>query len=152
MAEEKFVYMTKAGKTKKQEELNYLENEKRNEIDKEIQYAKSLGDFSENAELDAAKEKREKNEAAIMKLRSELENVKIIKADTYKVYDYDDEEEVEYTLVGSSETDVLNNQISDESPLGKAIKGKKAGEEVLVKASADYSYKVKILEVIKDRD
>ncbi len=147
---EQVTKLTKAGYEQKKKDLAYRENERRNEISEQIKYAKSLGDFSENAELDAAKEAENENEKEILRLKHELETATIIKATTYKVYDLVDKEEYTYTIVGDTEASILENYISIESPFGKAVTGRKIGDTVEVKLSATESYKVKILDINKE--
>lgn len=122
------------------DELTYLKGEKTEEIKKNLAYARSLGDFSENSELDAAKDEQGQVAARISELEELIKNAEIIdeseiKADvvnlgsTVIVYDYDMEEEVEYSIVGTNESDPLKGRISDRSPIGAAMLGKRAGDE-----------------------
>lgn len=122
------------------DELTYLKGEKTEEIKKNLAYARSLGDFSENSELDAAKDEQGQVAARISELEEMIKNAEIIdeseiKADvvnlgsTVIVYDYDMEEEVEYSIVGTNESDPMKGRISDRSPIGAAMLGKRAGDE-----------------------
>lgn len=122
------------------DELTYLKGEKTEEIKKNLAYARSLGDFSENSELDAAKDEQGQVAARISELEELIKNAEIIdesdiKADvvnlgsTVIVYDYDMEEEVEYSIVGTNESDPMKGRISDRSPIGAAMIGKRAGDE-----------------------
>ena len=122
------------------DELTYLKGEKTEEIKKNLAYARSLGDFSENSELDAAKDEQGQVAARISELEELIKNAEIIdeseiKADvvnlgsTVIVYDYDMEEEVEYSIVGTNESDPMKGRISDRSPIGAAMLGKRAGDE-----------------------
>lgn len=120
------------------DELEFLKGEKTEQIKKDLAYARSLGDFSENSELDAAKEEQGQVAARIAELEELIKNAEIIddiKADvvnlgsTVIVYDYDMEEEVEYSIVGTNESDPMKGRISDRSPIGAAMLGKRAGDE-----------------------
>ena len=151
--------VTEAGYQKLKEELDYLKNVKRREAAERVGEARSYGDLSENSEYDDAKNEQAKVEAQIAELEETIAHVKIVNNDdintnvaniglTVKVLYVEDDEEVEYSLVGSREVDVLNNKISDQSPIGKAIMGTKAGDNVTV----DIPYgriSLKILEVKK---
>ena len=116
------------------DELTYLKGEKTEEIKKNLAYARSLGDFSENSELDAAKDEQGQVAARISELEELIKNAEIIdeseiKADvvnlgsTVIVYDY------EYSIVGTNESDPMKGRISDRSPIGAAMLGKRAGDE-----------------------
>jgi transcription elongation factor GreA len=151
--------VTEAGYQKLKEELDFLKNVKRREAAERVGEARSYGDLSENSEYDDAKNEQAKVEAQIAELEETIAHVKIVNNDdintnvaniglTVKVLYVEDDEEVEYSLVGSREVDVLNNKISDQSPIGKAIMGTKAGDSVTV----DIPYgkiSLKILEVKK---
>ena len=139
--------MTQKGLDEKKKELNYRENEKRNEISEQIKYAKSLGDFSENAELDAAKEADNQNEKEILRLKHEIEYAVVIKATIYKIHDIQDKADYTYTIVGDTEASIEKDLISMESPLGRALAGHKVGDTVEVRLSATDGYKVKILDI-----
>lgn len=147
MAELKVTELTQEAYDEMVKELQLRKNEERNRISDQIKYAKSLGDFSENAELDAAKEEEANNEKKIAELEAILKSVKITVATTYKIYDYEDDAEYEYKLVGGAEASVLEGKISVDSPLGVALKGKKKGDDVFVKTSATDGYKIKILSI-----
>lgn len=125
------------------DELNYLKTVKREEIKEAIAVAKSFGDLSENAEYDEARTEQAKAEARITELEALVENAIVVdesKIDTsvislgstVVVYDEDEDEEIKYSIVGSNETNPLSGKISDQSPIGKALMGKKEGETVLV--------------------
>lgn len=139
------------------DELTYLKGEKTEEIKKNLAYARSLGDFSENSELDAAKDEQAQVAARISELEELIKNAEIIdeseiKADvvnlgsTVIVYDYDMEEEVEYSIVGTNESDPMKGRISDRSPIGAAMIGKKAGDEFIT-VTPGGELKFKILKV-----
>ena len=150
---------TPEGYQKLIDELNYLTQVRREEIKKDIAEARSFGDLSENAEYDEAKNEQAKVEAQIAELEETIAHVKIVNHEdintnvaniglTVKVLYVEDDDEVEYSLVGSREVDVLNNKISDQSPIGKAIMGTKAGDMITVEIPSG-SIKLKILDVRK---
>ena len=151
--------VTEAGFKKLKDELDFLKNVKRREAAERVGEARSYGDLSENSEYDDAKNEQAKVEAQIAELEETIAHVKIVNNEnintnvaniglTVKVLYIDDEDEVEYSLVGSREVDILNNKISDQSPIGKAIIGTKAGDIIKVDIPAG-SISLKILEVRK---
>ena len=152
--EEKFV-LTAQGYLDLEEELNNLKTVKRPEVIKALKEARAMGDLSENADYDAARNDQAQLEARIKELEYKLEHSEI--ADSAKgsdtinigstiVVKYDDGEEDEYMIVGSVEADPFNNRISVESPIGKAVLGHKQNEMVDVE-SPNGSYKVEIVKV-----
>ena len=143
MAESKKNIMTFEGLRALEEELLDLKVNKRKEVAGKIKEAREQGDLSENAEYDAAKDEQRDIEARIEELENLLKNVEVIDADdvsldTVKVgcrvrlFDVEYEEEVEYTIVGSTEADSQRGKISNESPVGAALIGKREGEVVVV--------------------
>lgn len=155
----KTIKITDDGLKKLQEELEYLKTEGRSDIAEKIRVARGYGDLSENSEYDEAKNEQAKIEARIVEIEAMLKNVEIIsdikgKAKTVmvgvkvKVYDEEYDEECEYRVVGSTEADPRDNKISDESPVGRALLGKKVGDEVIVEAPAG-EIKLKILGISK---
>ena len=146
--------ITQAGYDELLAELSYLENEKSPENSKKIQEAREQGDLSENAEYEAAREEQVKIVARIAEIKSILENSEVIEKDNKNktkiklesvvtLLDTEYNEEVVYTIVGPSEVDALENKISDESPLGVALMGKKKGETVTVNAPmGEIEYKI----------
>lgn len=131
------VILTYEGLKKLEEELEYLKTVKRAEVAEKIKQARAFGDLSENSEYDEAKNEQAFIEGRIATLEAMLKNAKVIDEEdikldqvsigcTVKVYDESYNEEVEYTIVGSAEADPMNNKISDESPIGKALLGKKS--------------------------
>lgn len=157
--EEKEVILTQEGYNKLEEELNYLKTEKRTEIAERIKIALGFGDLSENSEYDEAKSAQAENEIQISELEAKIRNAKIIDAkeiDTktvqignlVKVHDIEFDEDIEYTIVGSTEVSLAQNKISNESPLGKALLGAKKGDTVEVHAPAGIM-KYKILGIKK---
>ncbi|MBR3592458.1 MAG: transcription elongation factor GreA [Clostridia bacterium] len=155
----KAIKVTDDGLKKLQDELEYLKTEGRTDIAEKIKVARGYGDLSENSEYDDAKNEQAKIEARIVELEAMLKNVEIIKdikgaAKTVvvgvkvKVYDEEFEEEDEYHVVGSTEADPVNNKISDESPVGRALLGHKVGDVVTVEAPAG-DIKLKIVKISK---
>ena len=148
------VILTQEGYDKLEQELNYLKTEKRTEIAERIKVARGFGDLSENAEYDEAKSAQSENEAKITELEAKLRNAKEIDTKTVqigncvKLHDLEFDEDIEYTIVGSTEVNLAENKISNESPVGKALLGKKKGEVVEVDAP-DGIIKFKILAIKK---
>lgn len=151
------IYLTNEGFLEIEEELNHLKDVKRPEVIKALKDARALGDLSENADYDAARDEQAKVEGRIVELEKLLETAELIeKRDTDKVglgttvkimYDDDPEDVEEYRIVGSKEADPSNNKISNESPLAKAIMNAKVGETRVVE-SPNGNYDVKILEIM----
>ncbi len=159
MSEGQEVILTQEGLDKLEEELNYLKTEKRTEIAERIKVARGFGDLSENSEYDEAKNAQSENEQQIAELEIKIRNAKVIDSseidtkivqigNTVKLYDEEFEEEVVYTIVGSTEVNLEDNKISNESPIGKALLGRKKGEIVDVEAP-DGIIKFKILAIKK---
>ena len=155
MANTKEIYLTDEGLQNLKDELQNLKEAKRPEVIEALKEARSLGDLSENAEYDAARAAQREVEGRIKELEVMLENAVVIeKTDTDKVsigshvtVEYvDDDEQDEYTIVGSTEADPLQNKISNLSPLAIAILGKKVGETVKVD-SPNGSYDLKIIAI-----
>ena len=154
MAETKKKIMTFAGLRALEDELFDLKVYKRKEVAQKIKEAREQGDLSENAEYDAAKDEQRDIEARIEELEKLLKNVEVVgqdevDADTVgigsrvKLYDVEMDEEVEYTIVGSTEADALNGKISNESPVGAALIGSKVGETIVVETiSGDLEFKI----------
>ena len=139
--EEKEVILTQEGYDNLEKELEYLKTEKRSEISERIKVALGFGDLSENSEYDEAKNAQASNEIKIAELENKLRYAKIIdesEIDTktvqvgnkVKVLDMEFDEEVEYTIVGSTEVDLSQNRISNESPIGAALLGAKKNQVV----------------------
>jgi transcription elongation factor GreA len=157
--EEKEVILTQEGYNNLEKELNYLRTEKRAEIADRIKVALGFGDLSENSEYDEAKNAQAENEVKIAELENKLRYAKIIdekEIDTetvqigniVKVLDMEFDEKIEYTIVGSTEVDLAENKISNESPLGEALLGAKKNNIVEVNAPAGVM-KYKILSIKK---
>ena len=149
------VYLTNEGFLEIEEELSHLKEVKRPEVIKALKDARALGDLSENADYDAARNEQAQVEGRIKELEQLLEKAELIeKKDTDKVtlgvtvtikYDDDDDTE-EYRIVGSKEADPSNNKISNESPLAKAIMNASVGDVCDVE-SPNGSYQVTIVNI-----
>ena len=157
--EEKEVILTQEGYNKLEEELNYLKTEKRGEIAERIKVALGFGDLSENSEYDEAKNAQAENENKIAELENKLRYAKIIDeknidtetvqiGNTVRVLDEEFNEKIDYIIVGSTEVNLAENKISNESPLGKALLGAKRNQKVEVEAPAG-TLKYKILSIKK---
>ena len=141
MSEAKKYVMTYEGVKKLEEELEYLKTVKRKEVTEKIKVALGYGDLSENSEYDEAKNEQAFTEGRILQIENMLKNASVVDESeipagtvavgaTVKVKDYDFDEVVEYTIVGSAEADPMNFKISNESPVGKALIGRKIGDIV----------------------
>lgn len=159
MDEKKEVILTQEGYDKLEEELNFLRTEKRAEIADRIKVALGFGDLSENSEYDEAKTAQAENETRIVELEDKLRHAKIIdqkdiNTDTVqvgnivKVLDMEFDEKIEYQIVGSTEVNLAENKISNESPLGAALLGAKKNKVVEVNAPGGVM-KYKILSIKK---
>lgn len=154
---EQDVILTREGLEQLEEELENLRSVKRTEVKERLKEAIALGDLSENSEYDDAKNEQAFMEGRILELEKMIRNAKVIEDDVQqkgvvsvgaqvKVRDIEFDEISEYRLVGTVEADPMNNRISNESPVGKALLGHKAGEVVDVEAPAGV-IKLEILEV-----
>ena len=157
--EEKEVILTQEGYNNLEKELNFLKTEKRADIADRIKVALGFGDLSENSEYDEAKNAQAENEVKIAELENKLRHAKIIDekdidtetvqiGNKVKVLDVEFDEKIEYTIVGSTEVDLTENKISNESPLGEALLGAKKNQTVEVNAPAGVM-KYKILSIKK---
>ncbi len=156
MNNKKPILLTKEGYEEIKEELNDLINVKRPANIEAIKEARALGDLSENADYDAARNEQAEIEAKIKKLETILENVQIIESvstdevgvgTTVKIAYIDDEDDIDqYKIVGSQEADPFESKISNESPIAKALMGHKVGDIVSVE-SPNGSYEVKVIEI-----
>ena len=152
--------MTYEGVKKLEEELEYLKTVKRKEITEKIKVALGYGYLSENSQYDEAKNDQAFTEGRIIQLENMLKNAvvvdeseipkdKVSVGSIVKVMDYEFDEEVEYTIVGSAEADPMNFKISNESPVGSALIGKKVGDVVEVAVPSGVS-KFEVLEIRRD--
>ena len=159
MDEKKEVLLTQEGYEKLEEELNFLRTEKRAEIADRIKVALGFGDLSENSEYDEAKTAQAENETRIVELEDKLRHAKIIEqkdintetvqvGNIVKVLDMEFDEKIEYQIVGSTEVNLAENKISNESPLGAALLGAKKNKVVEVNAPGGVM-KYKILSIKK---
>ena len=154
MADIKKNLLTYAGLKKLEEELHDLKVVRRKEVAQKIKEAREQGDLSENAEYDAAKDEQRDIEARIEELENILKNAEVVVEDevdfdkinvgcTVKVFDVEFDEEMELKIVGSTEANSLKGKISNESPVGKQLLGKKVGDEVVVETEmGELRYKV----------
>ncbi|MFO7265804.1 MAG: transcription elongation factor GreA [Bacillota bacterium] len=156
---EKEVLLTREGLAKLERELELLKTVRRREVAERIRQALEFGDISENSEYDDAKNEQAFIEGKIMQLEKMLRNAKVIDeseieegvvslGSRVRLKDLEYGDEFEYIIVGSAEADPLNHRISNESPVGQAIMGKRKGTIVEVKAP-DGVIKYQILEVTR---
>ena len=152
-----FLAMVEEGKVEKEKHLDYLKNEKRKEVIEALKAARELGDLSENSEYDAARDAQRKLETEIAMLEETLRVAKIVETSNVKtdvvsvgtkvkLYDIEEEEEVEYSIVGTLESNPAKGLISNQSPIGIALMGKKKGEIVEINAPAGV-IQMKVLEI-----
>jgi len=158
---EQQVMLTEDGFEKLENELEYLETEKRREVAKRIKVAREFGDISENSEYDDAKNEQAFVEGRIQEIKNMLNNAHVVKNEevtdkkvnlgtTVMLHDLDSDEKISYTLVGSAEADPLNYKISNESPIGKAILGHVIGDEVTVETPAgEVDYEIISIKKVK---
>ena len=155
MGNKNTVYLTQQGLDDLKKELDDLINVRRPENIQAIKEARSLGDLSENAEYDAARNEQAQIEGRIKQLEKMLENVSIISevskdkvgiGNTVAIKYVDDDEEDEYKIVGSQEADPFESRISNESPIAKALFDHKVGDVVTVE-SPNGSYEIEIIEI-----
>ncbi len=153
MTEEVKHLLTEEGLKKTQEEYNHLVHVVREEVKRELAEARSLGDLSENADYDAARDKQSQVESRILELEEILQHHTIIEAGSSKskvisvgstvTLQFMDNGEVStYTIVGSTEADPLNGKLSNETPLAKAILDHKVGDVVTVNVKVPYEVKI----------
>ncbi|MCT4612436.1 MAG: transcription elongation factor GreA [Clostridia bacterium] len=151
---DKKVYLTKEGLKDLENELDNLILVERKEVAEAIKEARALGDLSENAEYDAARERQAEVEGRIQEVEEMLKNVELIEEGVCsdkvtlgcKVVIYDEElkEDQEYKIVGSTEANPMEGKISNESPVGEALIGRKEGDNVEVEVPAGIiKYKIK---------
>ncbi len=160
--EEKKNILTYAGLKKYEDELHNLKVVRRKEVAQKIKEAMEQGDLSENAEYDAAKDEQRDIEARIEELEKILKNVEVVTDEDVvldrisvgckvTVHDEEFDEDIPYIIVGSTEANSLENKISNESPVGKALMGAKVGDVVKVETMAGaMSYKVVSIERVND--
>ena len=143
MSDQKEIVLTKEGMAKLREELEYLKTEKRKEVSEKIREARSFGDLSENAEYDEAKNEQAEVESRINTIIHQLKYARVIDDSeitvdavglgiTAVIREVGEEDEETYSIVTTTEADPDNGKISQDSPVGKALIGHKAGEVVTV--------------------
>ncbi|MCI8724689.1 MAG: transcription elongation factor GreA [Hungatella sp.] len=156
MAEKKNI-LTYAGLKQYEDELQNLKVYRRKEVAQKIKEAREQGDLSENAEYDAAKDEQRDIELRIEELEKLLKNAEVVVEDEIdlekinvgckvKVFEIDEDEEMEFRIVGSTEANSLQNKISNESPVGRALLGRKVGDIVDVETQVGV-IQYKILEI-----
>ena len=156
---EKEILLTQEGYDNLEKELDYLKTEERAAIAERIRVALGFGDLSENSEYDEAKNAQAANETKIADLENKIRHAKIIdesEIDTktvqignkVKIKDLEFDEDLEYTIVGSTEVDLASNKISNESPIGAALLGAKKGETVEANTPGGI-VKIKVLDITK---
>lgn len=147
MVENKEIVLTKDGMAKLREELEYLKTEKRKEVSEKIKEARSFGDLSENAEYDEAKNEQAEVESRINTIVNMLKYARVIDDSeiandtvglgvTVVIREVGETDEETYTIVTTTETDPVNNKISQDSPVGSALVGHKVGDTVTVESPA----------------
>lgn len=158
MVSEKQVILTYEGLQKLETELENLKTVRRKDVSEKIKVALSFGDLSENSEYDEAKNEQARVEVRIIQLENMLKNVKIIDEDDIDtnvvslgckvtVLDVEFNEEIEYTIVGSTEADPMKHKISDESPVGNALLGAKVDDTVEANVPNGATLQFKILKI-----
>ena len=151
--------LTKKGYEERVALLEHLKVDRRKEVAQKLKEAREQGDLSENAEYDAAKDEQRDIEARIDEIEKILKNVEVVADEDVdinkisvgchvKIYDYEFDEELEFSIVGSTEANSLQQILSNESPLGMALLGHEVGDDVLVEL-ADGEAKYKVLEIKK---
>ena len=156
---EKEILLTQEGYDNLEKELDYLKTEERAAIAERIRVALGFGDLSENSEYDEAKNAQAANETKIADLENKIRHARIIdesEIDTktvqigniVKIKDLEFDEDLEYTIVGSTEVDLANNKISNESPIGAALLGAKKNDVVEAKTPGGIA-KFKVLAISK---
>lgn len=160
MSEKKNI-LTYSGLKKYEDELQDLKVNRRREISEKLREAREQGDLSENAEYDAAKDEQRDIQSRIDHLENLLKNAIVVVEDEVdldtisvgclvKVYDKEYEEETDFTIVGSMEVNSMEGKISNESPVGRALIGKKVGDKVVVETQAGKSeYKILDIQRVK---
>ncbi|MNI63192.1 Transcription elongation factor GreA [compost metagenome] len=154
---EREIILTEDGHKKLEEELAYLKGPKKMEVAERIKVAREFGDISENSEYDEAKNEQALLEAKILEIENTLRLAKVVDDDeistrkvgvgvVVKVHDFEFDEDIDYSIVGATEVDIANNRISNESPVGKALIGKKKNDIVEVETPGGVM-KYKILNI-----
>lgn len=152
------IILTAEGKKELEQRLNVLKNELIPQVVQRIKVAREQGDLSENAEYTSAREEQGKLEGEKHDIETKLKYGEVISATSkkdvievgtkLKYLDVDENEEYIFTIVGTAEADLTKGKISNESPLGQALMGKKAGDVCVVKTPKGASYEIKVLEIL----
>lgn len=145
---EKAVKITKEGYEELKKQLDFLKTVKSTEIEQKLKDARGHGDLSENAEYDEAKNDQAKLAAEIAELETQIKNAVIVESTKMRILDIELGEEEVIEIVGYAEADFEEGKISDESPIGMAVKGKNPGDIVEVQAPGGI-IEMKILEIIE---
>lgn len=154
MTDEQLI-LTKEGKQKLEEELHFLETEKRSEISERIKVAREFGDISENSEYDDAKNEQAHIENRISEIHNIINNSKVIRKPSKnsakinigsKVSIKLNNKKQEYTIVGAAESDIANGKISNLSPVGNALLGKKKGDTIETEGPTGKKLKIEVLD------
>lgn len=152
--EEREIMLTESGYKKMVEDLQYLKGPRKMEVAERIKIAREFGDLSENSEYEEAKNEQALLETKIAEMEATIRKAKIVADNEIStkeagvgtqvtVYDYEFEEEITYSIVGATEVNIAENKISNESPVGKAMMGKKKGEDFEVETPAGVAkYKI----------
>ncbi len=152
--EQEKIMLTSEGYLELETELNELKTVTRPQVIKELKEARAQGDLSENSDYDAARDAQAKIEGRIKELEYKLEHCVIAEQKATDIVNvgstvtilYDDGEQEVYKIVGSLEADPLENKISNESPFGKAVLGKKVGEKIEIESpNGSYTVEIKAL-------
>jgi len=157
--EDREILLTEDGYKKLEEELAFLKGPKKMQVAERIKIAREFGDISENSEYDEAKNEQALLESKIIEKENTLRLAKVVDDDDVstrvvgvgakvKVFDYEFEEELDYCLVGAAEVDLEKNKISNESPVGKALIGKKKNQDVFVETPGGIS-KYRIISIVR---
>ncbi len=157
--ENREIVLTEEGYKKLEEELIYLKGPKKMQLAERIKIAREFGDISENSEYDEAKNEQGLLEAKILEIENTLRLAKVVDDDDVstrvvgvgvkvKVYDYEFDEELEYSIVGAAEVNLEQGKISNESPVGRALIGKKKNQDVFVETPGGVS-KYRIVSIVK---
>ena len=152
------IILTAEGKKELEQRLNVLKNELIPQVVQRIKVAREQGDLSENAEYTSARDEQAKLEGEKQDIENKLKFGEVISSSAQKdvvdvgtklkYLDMEEKEEYTFTIVGTAEADLTKGKISNESPLGQALMGKKAGDVCVVNAPKGGSYKVKIIEIL----
>ena len=151
------LFITLEGKKEKEERLQYLKSVVRPAVLEKLKVAREYGDLSENSEYDAARNEQGRLESEINMIEETLRTAKIVDSKTLskdtiqvgctvKLFDVEFDEEVEYRIVGAIESDPDNGNISNESPIGKSLMGKRVGDVVVVTTPGG-SFEMKVLSI-----